>query len=175
MDPKNTFATPTTYGIYRAEILMVWITAVVLFVIHIEDVNWWVAIGIFAYTDLIGYIPGAIAYRRSEDGTISRVYYLLYNTMHSFLTAAAVIGIWCLTVGPEWALLAGPIHLGVDRAVFGNWLKPFSISFEPKANPVWARVKDQLRAPVPGYPQASELQQGDGRAPAGTAVGSAAS
>lgn len=172
MDPKNPYATPTTYALYRAEILMVWVTAVVLFVIHIEDVNWWVAIGFFAYTDLIGYIPGAIAYRRSEDGTIPRIFYVLYNTMHSFVFAAAVVGVWCLTVGPEWALLAAPIHLGIDRGVFGNWLKPFTVSFEPVAHPAWERAKGEILAPAAGYPQAR--LEGD-RAPAGSAVGGAAS
>ena len=41
-------------------------------------------------------------------------------------------------IGPEWALLALPIHLMGDRSLFGNMLKPFGVSFEPKTHPVYA-------------------------------------
>ena len=56
---------------------------------------------------------------------------MLYNSTHSLLSAGAVAGAWCLLARPEWALLALPIHLCGDRAIFGNFLKPFGLSFEP--------------------------------------------
>lgn len=172
MDPKNTFCTPGTYTVYRLEWLVGLGVATYLAVAHIEDVRWWVAVLFFFYTDLIGYLPGAIAYRRSETKRIPKIYYTLYDTMHSVVTASAVVGLWCLTVGPEWALLASPIHIGIDRALFGNWLKSFSVPFEPEPHPIWTQVKDRVAVPAPGEPGAD--MDGDGAAPRAK-VGSATS
>jgi hypothetical protein len=172
MDPKNTFCTPGTYNVMRLEYLVGLGVATYLFVANVGDVRWWVAILFFFYTDLIGYLPGAIAYRRSESKRISKVYYALYDTMHSIVTASAVVGLWCLAVGPEWALLASPIHIGIDRGIFGNFLKSLSVPFEPEPHPVWAEVKDSLTVPAPGAPGADVGAD----APAPTAkVGSATS
>ncbi len=51
---------------------------------------------------------------------------------------------WVLAFGWEWALLAIPIHLLGDRALFGNALKPFSVPFEPEAHPAFARLDREL-------------------------------
>ena len=59
---------------------------------------------------------------------------------HSLLSATAVAAAWCLLVRPEWALLALPIHLCGDRAVFGNFLKPFGLSFEPVTHPAYQEL-----------------------------------
>jgi hypothetical protein len=160
MDPHNTFATPTVYRVMRLEYLVGLAAATYLFVAHVDDVRWWVAVLFFFYTDLIGYLPGAIAYRRSETGRISKIYYTLYDTMHSIVTASIVVGLWCLLVDPEWALLASPIHICIDRGVFGNFLKAFSVAFEPKTHPVWAEVKDKLTAPAPAAPGADVATDG---------------
>jgi hypothetical protein len=120
---------------------------VVLLITHLSQIRWIPAVALFVYIDLVGYIPGAIAYHRSKSGDISHVYYVLYNVMHSMVTQAAVAGLWAWLVRPEWALLALPIHLFGDRALFGNFLKPFAIHFEPKAHPVQERLEREL-APV---------------------------
>ena len=130
MDSHNLFLTRTTYRLLRAEYGAALIAAVVLALIHLGHIRWPVFIGMFVYIDLIGYLPGAVAYRRKR-GDIGRGFYVLYNSMHSLLSAGAVAGAWCLLVRPEWALLALPIHLCGDRAIFGNFLKPFGLSFEP--------------------------------------------
>ena len=39
--------------------------------------------------------------------------------------------------GAEWALLVVPIHLCGDRALFGNFLKPFRVPFEPAPLPAF--------------------------------------
>ena len=145
MDAKNRFEGPTTYLLIRLEYLVALIGSIALAVIHIKSIRWIPFIGLFAYIDLIGYIPGAIAYRKTPGGQISRVYYLLYNTMHSLLFNAAIVGLWVLLVGPEWALLAIPIHLCGDRALFGNFLKPFSVPFEPHVLPAFSRLEEELR------------------------------
>src|SRR3954454_24998235 len=137
MDSHNLFLTRTTAYLIRAEYGAALALCIVLVSLHLADVHWWAFALLFAYIDLIGYIPGAIAWRRSHDGVIGRPYFVLYNSMHSMLSAAAVAGVWMLLTGPEWALLALPIHLCGDRALFGNFLKPFGLSFEPRTHPAY--------------------------------------
>jgi hypothetical protein len=137
MDSHNLFATPTTYRLLRAEFAVALVVAIVAAVMHLGDIRWLVFVGMFVYIDVIGYLPGAIAYRRAHGGPVSKAYYVLYNSMHSLLSAGAVAGLWCLFVKPEWALLALPIHLCGDRALFGNFLKPFGLSFEPVVHPAY--------------------------------------
>lgn len=137
MDSHNLFLTRTTYRSLRAEYAAALVGAVALAILHFGDIRWPVFVGMFVYIDVIGYLPGAIAYRRAPDHVISRKYYVLYNAMHSLLSAGAVAGLWCLFVRPEWALLALPIHLCGDRAIFGNFLKPFGLTFEPTTHPAY--------------------------------------
>jgi hypothetical protein len=117
-----------------------------LFVVHLTDVRWLPAVLLFVYIDLIGYVPGAIAFHRSPTGRIPKAYYVLYNTMHTFSTQFAVAGLWVLVFGWEWALLAIPIHLFGDRALFGNTLKPFAVSFEPAPHPAYVRFSTEAVA-----------------------------
>jgi hypothetical protein len=73
----------------------------------------------------------ALAFRRARGGAIHPLYHHLYNVTHSFLTAAIVILIWIARGGgPEWAMLAIPLHLCGDRALFGNGPKPVTAPFE---------------------------------------------
>ncbi|MFF0488763.1 hypothetical protein ACFYTQ_07045 [Nocardia sp. NPDC004068] len=69
---------------------------------------------------------------------------MLYNVMHSFLTQGAVVGLWVLIAGWEWALLVVPIHLCGDRSVFGNSLKPLTVPFDTK-RPLPAFVEFERR------------------------------
>lgn len=145
MDQKNPFELPMTFRLHRVEYLVGFVLSIILILIHLGQIRWTVFIALFAYIDLIGYILGAIAFRRSQDGRISKIYYVLYNTMHSMVTQSAVVGLWMLLVRPEWALLAIPFHLFGDRGVFGNFLKPFGRPFEPTANPIYERLMSQMR------------------------------
>ena len=140
MDSHNLFLTRTTYRLLRAEYGAALIAVVVLALIHLGHIRWPVFIGMFVYIDLIGYLPGAVAYRRTRGGGIPRGFYMLYNSTHSLLSAGAVAGAWCLLVRPEWALLALPIHLCGDRAIFGNFPKPFGLSFEPVTHPAYKEL-----------------------------------
>ncbi|MER7979429.1 MULTISPECIES: DUF4260 domain-containing protein [unclassified Streptomyces] len=146
MDAKNTFDTPVTYRLIRVEYAVGLAVAVGFFFAHITEVRWLPAVALFLYIDLIGYIPGAIAYHRSEDKAISKVYYVLYNTMHSLATQTIVALAWIWLAGPEWALLVLPIHLFGDRALFGNFLKPFGLDFEPVADPAFQRFRSEFAA-----------------------------
>jgi len=147
MDACNRFESRGTYLMMRLENLAALAACVTLAVIHIGEIRWTHFIALFAYIDLIGYIPGAIAYRRNPDGSIPRLYFVLYNTMHGFLFNGAVVALWCLLVGPAWALLAIPIHLFGDRALFGNSFKPWGVSFEPKKHPAFARFEREFGEP----------------------------
>jgi hypothetical protein len=148
MDHLNRFESRVTFRLLRLEYGVALVVCSALFLRHISEVRWWVAIVLFAYIDLIGYIPGAIAYRRARDGRIPKVYYILYNTMHSFATHAVVLGVWGAVAGFEWAFLAVPIHLCGDRAVFGNFLKSFRVRFEPVAVPAFTEFERRTTAPA---------------------------
>lgn len=132
MDAKNRFETKTTFALCRLEWLAILVVSLVLAFQHLSEIRWGVFIALFSVIDVIGYIPGALAVRRGGGRRIARGYYVAYNVMHSLVTAGVLAGAWALSVGPEWALLALPIHLMGDRALFGNSMKPFSVPFEPK-------------------------------------------
>lgn len=149
MDMKNPFESPTTFKLHRAEYLVGWIVCTVLIVVHWSEIRLLPAILLFAYIDVIGYIPGAIAFRRSPNGRISKNYYIAYNFMHSFITQGAVIAIWGFTIGWEWALIAIPWHVFADRGVYGNFLKPFRLPFEPHVTPGFQRLSDELFGGTP--------------------------
>jgi hypothetical protein len=104
---------------------------VVLVALHLEELSWPRFLAAFVLIDLVGYLPGAVAYRRSGGGAIAPLYHHLYNLTHSYLTGATVVGLWALATGPEWAMLAVPIHLAGDRGLFGNTYKPVELPFEP--------------------------------------------
>jgi hypothetical protein len=150
MDAANTFETPATYRALRAEYGLLGIAAGYLLWRKRDRVRWPVAGGLLLYNDLLGYIPGAIAYRRSPDGRVPRRYYVAYNVAHSVLTASAVAVLWSKARGPEWALLAIPLHIGIDRGFFGNFMRPFSVAFEPSPHPVWQQVRQELSSPWAG-------------------------
>jgi hypothetical protein len=143
MDQANPFESRTTYRLHRAEYLVLSAVAIALFVVHIHQVRWLPAVALFVYIDLIGYLPGAIAWHRS-------------STMHSLITQSAVIALWGLFVGWEWALLAIPIHLFGDRGLFGNFLKPFNLSFEPTPHPAYLKLRAALESRSDVEPMATD-------------------
>ncbi len=149
MDSHNLFLTPVTYRLLRLEYAVVLATAAVLLALHLDEVRWAAFVGLFAYIDVIGYLPGHLAWRRHR-GSVPRLYHVLYNTMHSLVSAALVAGVWCLTIGPEWALLALPLHLCGDRALFGNFLKPFGFAFEPATHPAYDTLRSNYEHPAGG-------------------------
>jgi len=156
VDSHNLFATKATYRLLRLEYAAALVSAAVLLIMHFDHVRWWAFAALFVYIDVVGYLPGAIAWRRSPDGNISRVYYVLYNTAHSLLSAAAVAVVWALVAGPEWALLALPLHLFGDRAIFGNFMKPFGLSFEPRVHPAYQEFVTRYEQSVRRQPDVVE-------------------
>jgi hypothetical protein len=132
MDAKHRFHTDETWLLMRAEHVAVLVALVVLVALHLGEVRWGRFIFAFVIIDLVGYIPGAVAYRRQGGGKISPVYHHLYNVTHSYLTAGVAVSIWALVTGGwEWAMLSIPIHYSGDRGIFGNIYKPTQLPFEP--------------------------------------------
>lgn len=146
MDHLNRFESKVTFQLLRLEYAVALVVCSALMLQHLSEVRWWAAVLLFAYIDLIGYLPGAFAFRRAKGGRIPKVYYILYNTMHSFATHAVLLGVWAALGGFEWAFLAVPIHLCGDRAIFGNFLKSFRVRFEPVSVPAFVEFEQRVVA-----------------------------
>lgn len=147
MDAKNPYESPTTYRLHRAEYLFGFGVVTAMIILSWGDIRWLPFIVLFLYIDIVGYLPGMIAFHRSKTGRIHRGYYVIYNIMHSLVTQGALMVGWVLLLGWEPALLAIPFHLFGDRGVFGNFLKPFHLPFEPHRHPAYDRLLASL-----GYP-----------------------
>jgi hypothetical protein len=132
MDAVNRFHTRDSWLLVRAEHLLLLAVLVVLALLHLGEIDWLWFVLSFAALDVVGYLPGLIAYHRSGRGKVAPIYHHLYNLTHSYLTAALIIGLWAWARGGwEWAMLGIPIHLAGDRGLFGNTYKPTSLPFEP--------------------------------------------
>jgi hypothetical protein len=142
MDKENFFHTRTTYNLERVDYFVALTIMMILFVTHLRDIRWGPFLAAFAWIDLVGYIPGAIYYRRAarERRRLPVLFPILYNLTHSMLTNAVVVLAWAASSGGfEWAMLAAPIHLLGDRGIFGNIYKPLGLSFEPVRHPLFER------------------------------------
>jgi hypothetical protein len=117
-------------------------------VAHWSEVNWLRFIVAFAASDVIGTFPGLYWYykrRSSNTHAIPTGFYLAYNLGHSFLVVAAVTALWYLVTRQlEWAMLAMPIHLLGDRAIFGNIYKSPRLEFEPAPNAAFDRFLQEF-------------------------------
>lgn len=134
MDNINRFHTNETWMWVRAEQCLFLLVLIVCLILHIDAVAWGRFLFAFVIIDLVGYLPGAIAYHRAGGAPLPPLYHHLYNVMHSYITTGAAVGLWALIGGGlEWAMLAVPIHLAGDRGIFGNTYKPTSLPFEPAA------------------------------------------
>jgi hypothetical protein len=125
-------ANPGTCWWMRAEHVAIVVVGSVLALLHWQEIAWIRFIAAFVLIDLVGYLPGAIAVRRANRERIAPVFHLLYNIAHNYVFAgSAVAAWWLLGGGPEWAMLAVPIHLSGDRGLLGNFSKPATLPFEP--------------------------------------------
>jgi hypothetical protein len=104
-------------------------TAVAL-AVNLPALDWPRFLIAFVVIDLVGYLPGALAFRRAGGQAIAPLYHHLYNVTHSLLMAGVVMSWWAALAGFEWAMLAIPLHLFGDRALFGNGPKPVHRPFE---------------------------------------------
>jgi hypothetical protein len=131
MDKFNKSHSDGTYRAMRAEHLFVVLVCSAMAIWYFREIDLWRFALLFLVIDVIGYVPGLVAYLRSGKGRVAPIYHYLYNVTHSYLTWGVVVFAWVQCFGWEWALLAVPIHLSGDRGIFGNVLKPADRSFEP--------------------------------------------
>jgi hypothetical protein len=160
MDLRNPLHTPGTYRLARAEQVALMLLCGALLLWHRAEVNWWRATAAFVVIDVVGYLPGAIAYRRRQGGPIPAIYHHLYNFAHTYLVVGTGVAVWAYFGGFEWAMLAVPFHLSGDRGVFGNVFKPVALPFEPVPVPeLWSRL---MGGPweAAAAPEPSPLRQG---------------
>jgi hypothetical protein len=158
MDSQNRFLGRGAYLLMRLEALLGLLVAVGLALAHLDEIRWGPFALFFLSIDLVGYLPGAIAQKRASERPIPPVFHALYNTTHSFLGNAVVAGAWSLAFRPEWALIAIPIHLLGDRALFGNFFKSYATPFEPSLLPAFADFeralergeRSEIRTPAKG-------------------------
>jgi hypothetical protein len=161
MDIKNPLHTAGTYRIARAEQVALMIVCGALMLWHRDAMSWWRAFWAFWVIDIIGYLPGAIAYRRRGGGPIPAVYHHIYNFAHTYLVVGTAVALWAWVSGPEWAMLAVPFHLSIDRGVFGNVFKPVGLPFEPVAKPdAWSELLGGPPRAAAAAALASPLRQG---------------
>ncbi len=137
MDKHNLFFTRAIYNVVRLEHTLFLVALSLLVIAHWSEVNW-IRFGLaFASSDLIGTFPGLYWYykRSGARREVPAGFYHAYNIAHSFLAVAAVTAVWYLVTRQlEWAMLAMPIHLLGDRAIFGNIYKSTNLEFEPAPN-----------------------------------------
>lgn len=130
MDQVNRFHTDETWRWTRAEQTVLCAGLSLLACTHAPQIGWPRFIAAFMVMDLVGYLPGALAYRRARGEPIAPLYHHLYNVTHSYLSIFAALAVWNVLSGWEWAMLAPLIHLAGDRGIFGNEYKPVSLPFE---------------------------------------------
>lgn len=141
MDTVNFFFTRTTALNARLEYGLGLVACVWLMIANWSELNFWLAFALFWYIDVIGTAPGLLAYHFSRDGRIHKAYYVLYDVLHSAFTQGLVVIAFIQLFGWQWALLAIPAHLFVDRAWFNNYPKPFGVAFDPVPHPAFERFK----------------------------------
>ena len=148
MDKYNLFFTRTIYNVVRLEYLVMLIGLSLLVLAHWSEVNWIRFIVAFAWSDLVGTFPGLYwYYKRTSPANraVPSTFYHLYNFGHSFIAVGVITAIWYALTGRfEWAMLAMPIHLLGDRAIFGNIYKASSLEFEPVPNQEFRRFLDRF-------------------------------
>jgi hypothetical protein len=125
----------TSWWIRAEHLAIVGICSVLAFT-HLDDIAWARFIAAFLVIDLLGYLPGAVAFRKAAGKPIAPIFHLLYNLTHNYLVTGTGVALWALAIGgAEWAMLAVPIHLSGDRGLLGNFSKPASLLFEPRHAP----------------------------------------
>ena len=89
MDSMNRFHTDSSWRLVRVELLIPFISLLYLLLDFRNEVRWGLFLTIFVLIDLIGYLPGTIAYRIAakrgpgQPIQISPVFHYLYNISHS--------------------------------------------------------------------------------------------
>jgi len=161
MDPDNLFFSRRTAWLVRFDYLVVLGLLVFVLISQWEQLNLLHFVLAIVWQDLIGYYPAAAVFylgsRDPQQRKVPRFFYVVYNIFHGVpLNAAVLVTWWVLAGGWEPAMLAIPIHLCIDRGVFGRFYKAFCIAFEPVAHPEFKRFTEGIaRERLWGLPRAT--------------------
>src|SRR5262249_56946825 len=98
MDTRNRFHTNETWLWVRAEHLLLIGVLVVLLFLHWQEVSWPRFAAAFLLIDLVGYVPGAVVYRRTRGGRIAPISHHLYNLTHRYVTPGLAVRVWAPTL-----------------------------------------------------------------------------
>lgn len=149
MDKCNLFFTRATYNLVRFDYFVVLLALIVLLLFRWEQVDWVRFTAAFLWPDVVGTFPGLYWYHTKTTGerrSLPVCFYVLYNLGHSFAINAVILGLWYAGTDTwEWAMLAIPIHLAGDRAIFGNIYKQVGLSFEAVPHRGFARFLDEYQ------------------------------
>src|ERR1700751_5119505 len=103
MDNANRLPTRNKWPWVRVEQVTITLGLSALVVLQRREVNWERFLVAFGVIDIVGYLPGAIAFRCAKGGTILPIFYRLYNFTHNYLIAIIAAGLWAVAVGHvEW-------------------------------------------------------------------------
>jgi len=148
MDYKNQFVTKNIYYYSRLDYLVGLVGCLVLMYLNYESINIWVFILILALPDVIGYYPAAMLYYlrpKSSRRRVPVVFYYIYNLSHGVFLNTVCCFVWSYYAGGlQFEMLAFPIHLCIDRGVFGLFYKSRKISFVPVEHGLYSRFKNDL-------------------------------
>jgi hypothetical protein len=113
----------------RLDHVVILVVCAALAVVHRADVHWGWFAALFAAIDLVGYLPGALLQR--ARGEVPAWGYHLYNVAHGVpFSLMLMVAYSLLRGGPDWTLLALPLHLCADRGLLGNGFKALDAPFE---------------------------------------------
>ena len=148
MDYKNFFATRNISYYARLDYIALLALCGTLAYEHRAHMDWLVFFSAIAWQDAIGYYPAALVYYLQPGNAPRRIpvgFYYLYNLIHGVLLNLAVVLVWMrLANGWQWEMLAIPIHLCIDRGVFGLSYKSRKISFVPVEHKLHAEFRKRM-------------------------------
>lgn len=157
MDVSNRFHTRVTHTLERLDYLLAAGLLSAVLYDRRDDVNWWAFGVLFWVIDVIGTFPALTVYHRAKRHTDARpvlihpAFNTVYNVTHSLVVGGVVaLALSLATGGPELYMLAIPLHLWLDRSVFGNAFKPAGVSFEPEKDPRFAQFEDRFASLAEG-------------------------
>ena len=85
---------------------------------QVHEIAWGRFVAAFLLIDLVGYLPGAIAFRKAGDSPISFRYYLLYNVTHNYVVmGAAVAAFLDILLWSAWMRWMVVRHLGIRPSI----------------------------------------------------------
>jgi len=166
MDIANRFHTPVTHALERVDYLLISLGLAGYTLAKASEVNWVAFWLLFWVIDVVGTFPALVAYYRRHRARperptlLPRGYHVAYNTAHSLATGAVVCALLAaLHGGPEMYMTAVPLHLALDRSIFGNAYKPFGVSFQPDSNARFRVFEEGFRREVAAPPAEERIDE----------------